>query len=164
MRNILIGSRVPEVQFGQLVDGEVRCISASEVFAYHRAVVIGVPGAFTPVCTKQHIPDFIKNVDRLNASGFSQLVCIAPNDPFVLAEWARIVDPETKLLFLSDGNLDFTRALGMECSNRPLFLGCRSERYMLIVDDGTITRLRVEPNILTFSCSRAEDVADVAMV
>ena len=157
------GAQIPDVPLAYLGDdGDVRTISAAKCLAEGRAAVLGVPGAFTPVCTKRHIPDFIKNAAKFETLGFRQLVCIAPNDPFVLDAWARAVDPERKLRFLSDGNLEFTRSLALDAANRELFIGTRSERYLMIVEDGTIVRLRIEPNILTFSCATADDALDAA--
>lgn len=156
-------SIVPDVQLGFLENGEVRSISTSDLFAHGRTVVLGVPGAFTPVCTSKHIPDFLKQADAFDMQGCRQLVCIAPNDPFVLEEWAERVDPERKIRFLSDGNLAFTRALALSCENQSLFIGERSERYLMIVENGTIVRLRVEPNILTYSCSGADDALEAAI-
>lgn len=158
----LSGSRIPDVRLGYLQDGEVRTVSAVKYFAEGRTIVLGVPGAYTPVCTQRHIPDFIANVDKFDMLGFRQLVCIAPNDPFVLEAWSRDVDPAHKIRFLSDGNLEFTRALGLDSANRELLIGTRSERYLMIVDNGTIVRLRIEPNILTFSCATAEDALNAA--
>jgi 2-Cys peroxiredoxin 5 len=159
--DIVVGSRIPEVKLGYLKGGEVHDINAREVFQRHRAVVVGVPGAFIPVCTKQHIPDFIRSARKLHASGFTELVCIAPNDPFVLHEWALALDPGRRLRFLSDGNLDFAGALGLISTNRSLFLGWRSERYMMIVENGVITRLRVEPDVLTLSGTSPDQTWDI---
>ena len=158
----LSGTRVPEIRLGFLEDGEVRSVSTADIFAHGLTVVLGIPGAFTPVCTKRHLPDFISNAAKFEKIGCRQLVCIAPNDPFVLEEWARKVDPAGTIRFLSDGNLQFTRALGLDSANHELFIGTRSQRYLMIVENGTIVRLRVEPNILTYSCSGAEDALNAA--
>jgi 2-Cys peroxiredoxin 5 len=137
--------------------GALQTIEAAQVFAKERVVTIGVPGAFTPICTKQHVPDFIRNAERLKNSGFSKLVCIAANDPFVLDEWARQLDPNREIQFLADGNLSFSRSLGLASKMPSLLLGERSERFMMITQDGVIQHFRIEPNVLTFSCTRAED-------
>jgi len=156
MQQSLPTSTVPDVRLGFLENGEIRSISASELLAHGRTVILGVPGAFTPVCTQRHIPDFLAQADAFDVQGCRQLVCIAPNDPFVMEEWAQRVDPERKIRFLSDGNLAFTRALALEREHADLFIGERSERYLMLVENGSIVRLRVEPNILTYSCSRAD--------
>ena len=155
---IVVGSRVPHVKLGYLSNGDVATVNACDLFAGARSVVLGIPGAFTPVCTRQHVPDFVANADEIAASGYSQLICIAPNDPFTLETWRAQVDPQSKIRFLSDGNLDFCRALGLNEAHRDLFLGQRSKRYLLLVNDGVIQRVRVESSILTYACTRAEHV------
>lgn len=144
-KDVVLGGKIPNVNFGYLDEGQVRSISARKVFEYHRAIVLGVPGAFTPSCTQLYVPDFIRNAARLRASGFSELICIVPNDPFVVKAWADMLDPQRKLTFLSDGNLDFATALGMTSHDRQLFGGKRCERYLMTVEDGVIVRLRSEP-------------------
>ena len=154
LATIINGARVPAVSLGYLDHGVVASASTDEIFGGKRSVVLGVPGAFTPVCTHEHVRDFVASVERLTASGFHQLLCVSPNDPFVLEAWQRVVDPRCKLQFFSDGNLAFCHALGLSLKNEELFLGVRSRSYMLIVENLTIQRVRVEANI---ACTRAED-------
>ena len=158
----LTGVAIPAVRLGYLQNGELFTVWANKFFAEGRTIVLGVPGAFTPVCSTQHIPDFIRSAEKFKAFGFRQLVCIAPNDPFALDAWARHVDPEGKIRFLSDGNLEFTRALGVASVNTDLFIGVRSQRYLMVVEDGTIVRLRIEPDILTYGCSTADEALSAA--
>jgi peroxiredoxin len=170
MRSNTSPSKVPDVRLGFMQEGEVRSIAARELFAEGRSVVLGIPGAFTPICTARHVPDFASKARRFQALGCRQLVCIAPNDPFVVEAWVRTVDPTGQVRFFADGNLDFTRTLGLTCVSPELFIGVRSERYLMIVEDGTIVRLRVEPNISIYSCSAADaaleaiDTLDILMV
>jgi peroxiredoxin len=156
-------SIVPDIQLGFLDQGEVRSVSASALFAHGVTVILGVPGAFTPVCTHEHIPDFLCQADEFDMLGCRQLVCIAPNDPFVLEEWSKRVDPEHRIRFLSDGNLEFTRALDLSRSITRLFIGERSERYLMVAQNGMIVRLCVEPDILTYSCSSACEALKAAV-
>ena len=155
--DILLGQRIPEATIGYLSEGEIRKVDAQHVFAKDKVVAIGVPGAFTPICTKEHIPDFVRNARKLKSSGFSKVLCIAPNDPFVVDEWARQLDPNGAVEFLSDGNLAFARALGLSSRMSSLLLGERSERFMIVTVKGVIQHFKVEPNILTYSCTRADD-------
>jgi 2-Cys peroxiredoxin 5 len=145
---------IPDINLASLERGEIQIVSAKSTFARGRSVIVGIPGAFTPICTRKHVPDFIANAQALRKAGYSQLVCIVPNDPFVLAEWARQLDPDEQIRFLSDGNLEFARALGLQTANRDLFMTARSERYMLIVDAGNIVSHRVEPEMMVYSCTR----------
>ena len=166
----LPSSDVPDIELGYLENGEVRSVSAKEFFAAGRTVVMGIPGAFTPVCSRQHIPDFIESESHFRMQGCRQLVCIAPNDPFVLDAWSRIVDPKGCIKFLSDGNLEFSNEIGVAAEYHDLFIGKRSERYLMLVESGKILRFRVEPNILTYSCSAAAEALaaigtfDISMV
>ncbi len=86
------------------------------------------------------------------------MLCDPPGDPFALDEWRAQIDPLSKLRFLSDGNLDFCNALGLCAMQADFFMGRRSQRYLLIVQDRMIQRVRVEPNIISNSCTRSEDV------
>lgn len=158
MNPILNGSRLPGVPLARLEGKFIRTVSTERLFAYGQAVVMGIPGAFTPVCTRRHIPEFVQSADRLTAAGYSHLVCIAPNDPFVLDAWARQVDPMSKIEFYSDGNLEFTRALGLLEQVSHLHLGWRSCRYLMVTADGIIQRLRVEKDVLDYHCTRPGDL------
>lgn len=139
---VMLGARVPNVELGRLHRGNVEKITARDLLEKRRSIVLGVPGAFTPGCTHKYVPAFIRNAGRLKASGYDQLICIVPNDPFVVQTWADMIDPEEKLRFYSDGNLDFAKALGMASHHRPIFLGQRSKQYLMTVNDGIITRMR----------------------
>jgi 2-Cys peroxiredoxin 5 len=165
IRNRVVeGNLIPEALLGRLEGGELRAMRSVDLFRGHRSIVMGVPGAFTPVCTQRHVPDFVDNADALRRAGFTQLICIAPNDPFVLDMWSRMLDPGGRIKFVSDGNLEFNRALGLLSEGRSLFLGTRSERYLLVIDNGTIAHLRIEPNAMAYSCTRAADAMEVALV
>jgi peroxiredoxin len=157
MQNITLGQRIPDMALGQFAYGEIRKIELLPLFARKKIVVIGVPGAFTPVCTKQHIPDFIAQADRLRAGGIDELICVAPNDPYTLTAWTRQLDPENKLLFLSDGNLDFTRAMGLQANNRDLFLGERSRRYLMVVQDCVVSHIKMESILTDYCCTTPAD-------
>lgn len=152
------GQRIPDSALAELRDGDLVTTRSETLFAGRNAVVLGVPGAFTPVCSQRHLPDFIQNAGRLKASGFDSLFCIAPNDPWVLDRWARDIDPGRKVRFLSDGNLDFTRRLGLLARHDDLHLGERSRRYTMIVRNAVIEKLAVETSILDYACSRSEAV------
>jgi peroxiredoxin len=142
------------VPLARLENGTLQTMPADRLLAYGRAVIMGIPGAFTPVCTQRHIPEFAQSAEKLTAAGYSHLICIAPNDPFVLDAWARQVDPTSRIDFYSDGNLELTRALGLLEQVSHLYLGWRSSRYLMVTSDGVIQRLRVEKDVLDYNCAR----------
>ncbi len=155
------GQRLPPVTFAEMRHGEVTPVRLEPLLAGKRSLLIGVPGAFTPVCSDRHLPQFIEMADRLRKAGFDQLLVIAPSDPFVIAAWSNQVDPGRKLRFLSDGNLEFTRKTGLTSHEGALFLGERSRRYTMIVQDAVVERLNVETSVLNVTCSRAAAVFEL---
>jgi peroxiredoxin len=156
-RNTLLGMRVPGAMVAELEDGHVNPLTAHDVLFRGRSLVIGVPGAFTPLCTERHVPNLVQSAERLRRSGFDHLVCFVASDPFVTQAWQRVVDPKGWIRFVSDGNLNFCRALGLNTHEQSLFLGDRSERYLMIVQDGIIEKVRVEQRITDYSCTRPSD-------
>jgi 2-Cys peroxiredoxin 5 len=151
------GDRVPSVPLARLADGLIKRVDFAEMAAGKRLLVIGVPGAFTPVCSASHVPDIAANADRLHAAGFDQILCVTPDNPWVVDAWKPQVDPAGRLLFLSDGNLALTRALGANAVDHEHFLGEGSSRYMLVARQGVVERFAIEPSILDVTCTRAED-------
>jgi peroxiredoxin len=149
----LIGKRLPDVKLGKMVDGEIRTYVASELFAVGRGVIVGMPGAFTPICTGRHLPNLVANATCLRHGGVTHLACIVTSDPFAIDTWSKEADPAGKLQFFSDGNLSLARALGLMSYEPTLFLGERSARYVLLTQDGVISTVRVEASVLDVSCT-----------
>ena len=152
------GQRIPYAALAELHDGEISLTHTEQLFAGRSAVVMGMPGAFTPVCSQQHLPNFIGSAERLKAAGYQMLICICPNDPWVIEAWARQIDPQRRIRFLSDGNLELTRKLGLVSRVEGYHLGDRSERYTMILRDAVIEKLAVEQDILQFSCTTSDAV------
>lgn len=158
-QTVVVGSRIPNVPLAQVSDGRIVTVEADQLFREGRSIVLGIPGAFTPVCTRQHIPDFVAGADAFRKSGYRNVVCIATNDPFVVDAWRRTVDPEGAIGFYSDGNLEFCAALGLVSASTGFFMGRRSQRYLLVVQDMVVQRFRVEASIESYTCTRTADVA-----
>lgn len=156
--DVLIGRKLPEATVAELIGGQVTPIKAIDALGKGRVLAIGVPGAFTPVCTEQHVPSLVKNAERLRRSGFDELVCIVASDPFVMQAWQGVIDPEQKVRFVSDGNLELARALGLSSNERKLFLGARSQRYLMTLRGGSIETLRVEKHVADYACTRPEEL------
>lgn len=114
------------------------------MFAGKRVVLFAVPGAFTPICHLKHLPRFIDSADDFKKQGVDRVVCIAVNDPFVLAAWEEKSGGKEKVLFLSDGNAEFTKKIGMDFDGSGFGLGTRSKRYSALVEDGVVKILNVE--------------------
>lgn len=155
---ISVGDRVPQATLGRMVDGIMHTVELHELLAGRRAVIAGVPGAFTPVCTSRHIPDLVANVARLKAAGYGLVACVVPNSPWAVAAWAQEVDPGGALMFLSDGNLTLARALGVTVTAYDMMLGETSARYLLATDSAIVSRFNVETKLSNFDCTGPRDV------
>lgn len=107
-------------------------------------MLFAVPGAFTPTCHLKHLPSFIDGADDFKKQGVDRVVCIAVNDPFVLAAWEEKSGGKEKVLFLSDCNAEFTKKIGMDFDGSGFGLGTRSKRYSALVEDGVVKILNVE--------------------
>ena len=141
---IKVGEHLPEAEFPvKTADGMVKR-SVSEIFGGRKVAVFAVPGAFTGTCQNVHVPGFLKNADALKAKGVDEIVCVAVNDPFVLAAWAEVVGTNGTITLLSDGNGTFTRAIGLSIDLSAGGLGERSRRYAMLVEDGVVKQLNIE--------------------
>lgn len=138
---IEIGQKIPDVKL-KMADGQD--ISTTELFRGKKAVLFAVPGAFTPTCSDYHLPGFVESAAEIKAKGIDTIACVAVNDHFVLAAWAKARETGDKILMLADGNGDLARAMGLEMDARAFGLGLRSKRYAAIIEDGVIKALNVE--------------------
>jgi peroxiredoxin len=141
---ISVGDRLPEATFMTMTEDGPKRTSTSEVFAGQKVVLFAVPGAFTPTCHAKHLPGFIQLAGEIKAKGVDRIACVAVNDVFVLGAWAKQLGADD-IQFLSDGRGIFTRAIGMETDPPERPYGPRSDRYAMIVEDGVVKALFVEP-------------------
>lgn len=141
---IKVGDKIPAVTLKTMgAEGPVN-ITTDEIFAGKKVVLFAVPGAFTPGCSLTHLPGYVVNADKIKAKGVDTIACMAVNDAFVMDAWGKAQNAE-ELLMLADGNGDFTTALGLELDGTGFGLGKRSQRFAMVVDNGTVTELNVEP-------------------
>ena len=152
---------VPDVQLAEIKNGEIVKHRSRNVLGRGRILLAGAPGAFTPVCTQQHIPNLVHHADALHRQGFSEIICLVSSDPFSIEEWRTRLDPAHKIHFLSDGNLDFVTALSLVEDMSSLHMGRRSSRFRMVLVDGIIQSVGVEASVFDFSCSRVDDMLEV---
>jgi peroxiredoxin len=141
---IAVGDRLPDLAFTVASPGSPSTATTSGVFAGKTVVLFAVPGAFTPTCSNQHLPSYLRHYDAIKAGGVDTIACVAVNDPFVLAAWAEQTGAAGRILMLSDGNATFTRAIGLEMDGSRFGMGVRSRRYAMVVRDGVVTELNVD--------------------
>lgn len=143
---VAVGDKIPDVELRTMGPEGPKPARTAEVLGKGRVVLFAVPGAFTPGCSKIHLPGYVKNFDQLKAKGVDTVVCTAVNDPWVMQAWAESQGVDGRIVMLADGNADFARVMGLETDLGVAGLGVRSQRYAAIIEDGTITSLDVEPN------------------
>jgi glutaredoxin/glutathione-dependent peroxiredoxin len=142
--SIKVGDRLPEASFVTMTaDGPARR-SVSEVFNGRRVVLFAVPGAFTPTCHRKHMPGFVAQAAAFKARGIDTIACVAVNDIHVLTAWAKASGAEDKVLFLADGNGEFSKAIGMELDASGFGMGLRSKRYAMLVEDRVVNAIHLE--------------------
>jgi peroxiredoxin len=139
-----IGDRLPDATFRTPAPEGPLTLSTADVFAGKKVVLFAVPAAFSPTCSQVHLPGYVRNHDAIKAGGVDIIACLSTNDAWVLGAWAEQNGATGKVLMLSDGNLEFTKAAGMELDARVVGEGMRSQRYAAIVDDGVVTDIRIE--------------------
>lgn len=153
MSHITENNKVPEVTFKTRVRDESiggenpfrwQDVTTDEIFKGRKVVVFSLPGAFTPTCSSTHAPGYEAKYDEMKALGVDEVVCMSVNDAFVMFQWKKNLGL-SKVHFLPDGNADFTRAMGMLVKKENLGFGERSWRYSMLVEDGMIAKMFVEP-------------------
>ncbi len=141
---IQVGDRLPAVNLKQLTADGIKDVPITELTSGKKVVLFAVPGAFTPTCSERHLPGFVEQADAIKAKGVDAIVCVAVNDPFVVGAWEKARNVGGKVTMLSDGNAEFTRAIGLDFDGSAVGLGTRSKRYARVVDDGVIKSRMVE--------------------
>jgi peroxiredoxin len=143
---IKAGDKLPDATLRRMTEKGPEAVKTTDFFKGRKVVVFAVPGAFTPTCHNDHLPSYTKNAATFKTKGVAEVACIAINDPFVLAAWAKSVPGADKVTFLSDGNGEFTKAIGMTFDGSGFGLGTRSRRYAMVVEDGRVKSIDVEEN------------------
>ena len=141
---IQVGDKIPEVTLKWLTDSGMAEVNTGDLFKGRKVVLFSVPGAYTPTCSKEHLPGFISRADEIKAKGVDDIVCLAVNDPFVMQAWGKEQGADGKVTLLPDGNGKFTEALGLTQDISVAGLGVRGKRFSMLVDDGVVKSLNVE--------------------
>lgn len=140
------GQAVPNVVFKTRQNDEWVDIATAEVFAGKTVIVFSLPGAFTPTCSSSHVPRFEELSASFAAEGVDEIVCVSVNDTFVMNEWQKDQHAE-HIRFIPDGNGEFTEGMGMLVDKADLGFGKRSWRYSMLVKDGVIEKMFIEPDV-----------------
>ncbi|HEX8664242.1 MAG TPA: peroxiredoxin [Beijerinckiaceae bacterium] len=142
---IQVGDPLPQTTFRVMTPDGPKPKTTDDVFKGRKVVLVAVPGAFTPTCHRNHLPGYVAQASTIKAKGVDAIVVTAVNDVFVMDAWAKASGAgEGQIEFISDGNGDFAKALGLTMDGAGFGLGTRSQRYSMVVEDGIVRSLNVE--------------------
>jgi len=149
--SIKIGDRLPDGKLAEFIETETEgCTLGPNTFDVATLVkgktiaIFGLPGAFTPTCSAQHVPGYVKHASELHAKGVDEIWCISVNDAFVMGAWGREQHATGIVRMMADGNGDLTKVLGLEFDLKGFGMGIRSQRYSMVVKDGVVKQLNLE--------------------
>ena len=142
--SIVAGEKMPSGSFGVMKESDPDQVSTDDLFAGKKVILVSVPGAFTPTCSKGHLPGYIGHAEELAAKGVDTIACMAVNDVFVMDAWGKDRGVGDKVMMLADGNADYAKALGLDFDASAHGMGVRGQRFAIVVDDGIATHVAVE--------------------
>jgi peroxiredoxin len=143
---IKVGDKVPSVTLRYLTSEGVKAVPSEEFFAGKKVVVFGLPGAYTRTCSSRHLPGYVTNAAALQAKGIDAVACLSVNDAFVMDAWGKEHGAAGKVTMLGDGSAEFTQAIGLDLDRTEAGMGIRSQRYSMVVENGIVTALNIEPS------------------
>jgi len=152
------GSELPSTPVQQLVNGEVREIDLAARSAGRTMVLVSVPGAFTPTCSDQHVPGFIREAQAFRDAGADEIVILATSDFFVVKAWSDQLMPPETVQFMADGSQKFARAAGQILDLTDVGLGLRSQRSAAVIRDGKVAWSAIEPDATAVTITSSEAV------
>jgi peroxiredoxin len=151
------GERIPAATLKHKTAEGIEDISTDELFSGKKVVLFALPGAFTPTCSAKHLPGFVASASDIKSKGVDTIACLSVNDAFVMEAWGRDQNVGDNVLMLADGNGDFSKATGLDLDASGFGMGLRSQRYAMIVDDGVVKKLNIDPPG-TFETSSAQAI------
>ena len=140
---IEVGQKLPDVPLTIATADGPKPTTSGEYFKGKKIALFAVPGAFTPTCSARHLPSYVDQAQALKGKGIDEIACISVNDPFVMKAWGER-DGSEDITMLADGNGDFAEAIGLGMDGSKFGMGKRSQRYSMVVNDGTVEQLNVE--------------------
>ena len=153
-----VGDKLPDLELFYLdQNNDVKKISILDLCKNNKAIILGMPGAFTKTCSALHLPGYIKHYDLAQKKGVTKIVCIAVNDPNVMKAWGESQNVGTKIFMVGDPFLKFTKSIGAEVDKTEKGLGIRSNRYTILVENGKAKKIEEEKETATCELSAAEN-------
>ena len=155
---IKVGEKIPSTDFFHIdSNGVVKKEKSTELLAKQKAIVIGVPGAFTKVCSAKHLPGYVNNYEEAKNKGITKIICVSVNDPNVMKAWGDSQKVEDKIFMAADPYCEFTKSIGAEIDRHDRGQGMRSARYTMLIDDNVVKKIQAEEDTATCEISAAQN-------
>ena len=156
---IKVGDKLPSISLKYMNKDGMQTATTDDLFKGKKAVLFGLPGAFTPTCSAKHLPGFVTHAEDLKKKGVDVIACLSVNDAFVMDAWGKAQNAGDKVVLLADGAGELTKAIGMEFDLTARGMGIRSQRYSMLVEDGVVKQINLEkPG--AFEVSKAEAILE----
>jgi len=139
-----VGSKIPDVKLKTVTDAGQQEASTGELFKGKKAVVFGVPGAFTPTCSAKHLPGYVAQFEELKGKGVDLVACVSVNDAFVMEAWGKEHGALGKITMIADGSGAFTKAAGLELDLNGAHMGLRCKRWAAVIEDGVVKSIDID--------------------
>ena len=152
---------VPNAEIFVLENGEPTKKNIEELLKGKKAVIFGLPGAYTSVCSAKHLPGYINLHQQYKDKGINLIICVSVNDPFVMSAWGKENNVGDKIIMMGDPFLNFTKAIGAEVDKSGRGLGIRSNRYSMLIDDMKVVKLQEEKDTGSCEISAAENFLEL---
>ena len=155
---IKVGEKLPSNDFFILDENSVvKKINSTTLFKNQKVILIGVPGAFTKVCSAKHLPGYVTNFEEIKKRGVTNIVCVSVNDPNVMKAWGEILNVKGKVFMAADPFCEFTKLIGADVDKSSKGLGIRSVRYTMLVEDEIVRKIKVEKDTGICEISAADN-------
>jgi peroxiredoxin len=151
------GDKIPSIDFFYLDESGPKKIKSTELLNNHKAIIIGVPGAFTKVCSAKHLPGYVNNFEQAQKKGITKIICVSVNDPNVMKAWGENQNVENKIFMAADPYCEFTKSIGTEIDRTEKGLGMRSARYTMLVENNVVKIIKLEEDTGHCEISAAEN-------
>ena len=155
--NIKENDQIPNSEVFVMENGEPIKKKTQEFLKNKKAIIFGLPGAYTSVCSAKHLPGYVNMFEQYRDKGIDQIICISVNDPFVMNAWGKEHNVGDKILMIGDPFLNFTKAIGADVDKSARGLGIRSNRYSMLVDNLKVIKLQEEEDAGSCEISAAEN-------
>ena len=149
--------KIPSVDFFYIDEGGLKKIKSTDLLKNHKAIIIGVPGAFTKVCSAKHLPGYVNNFEQAKKKGVTKIICVSVNDTNVMKAWGESQNVGNRICMAADPYCEFTKSIGAEIDRTEKGLGMRSARYTMLVENNFVRNIKVEEDTGHCEISAAEN-------